>query len=63
MANLPAIIRATRASAAALARMQKHRRALHASRYVHDQRKAQRAYNRACADYDRAQAILADNPL
>lgn len=64
MTNLPAIVRATRASASALAAMQR----LHRIVRDRDAEKATRvraaqAYVRAHRRYDRAQEILAANPL
>ena len=66
MANLPAIIKATRASAAALASMSKHERAQRDALRAHDmdaRARALRAYRAARTRYENAQAVLFTNPL
>jgi len=62
MADLAAIIRATRASASALRRMQT---ASLLCKHTHgaDYKASRKAYDRAKRDYERAQTILANNPL
>lgn len=63
MADLVAIVRATRASAAALARMQTLGRKLAPMHAVGNRVELKRAYDRAERAYHRAQATLARNPL
>lgn len=59
MSNLVAIIRATRKSAKAIDRMARTGRIYRETQTP----EALKAYRRACADYTRAQATLAANPL
>lgn len=63
MANLPAIVRATRASASALARMQYAARRIRTARWQDDKAQAENALARATRAYERAQLILANNPI
>jgi hypothetical protein len=63
MTDLVAIVRATRASAKALERMQEHSRAARQWADHATTKKRIAAYQRACRDYERAQQTLADNPL
>lgn len=63
MTDLIAIVRATRASASALARMQRYARKLAPMHAVGNRVALQKAYQRAERDYNRAQATLARNPL
>lgn len=63
MSDLVAIIRATRASANALARMQRYARKLAPMHAVANRAALQKAYQRAERDYNRAQITLARNPL
>lgn len=89
MPNLPAIVRATRASASALASMARHARAAADARatIAHNHRMVARghisadaaamgnqialaskhaamlAHKRACGRFERAQLILANNPI
>jgi hypothetical protein len=63
MANLVAVVRATRASAKALERMQRNYRLAREWSDHATTKKRIAAYQRACRDYARAQATLAQNPL
>jgi hypothetical protein len=63
MANLPAIIRATRQSAMAIERMQRANRLVRTARWKNDLESALKSYKRAERDYIRAQTILDNNPL
>lgn len=63
MANLPAIVRATRASASALERMQHISRKLAPMRTIGNRVELNRALDRARRDYERAQTILTNNPI
>lgn len=63
MADLVAIVRATRASANALARMQRYARKLEPLKTMGNRPEVKAAYERAHRDYKRAQRTLADNPL
>jgi len=63
MANLVAIVRATRASAKALERAQHHYLLAREWSDHATTKKRIAAYQRAWRDYERAQRVLADNPL
>jgi len=63
MANLVAIVRATRASARSLARMQSIGRKLSTMHSMGNRPDLVKSYRRAERDYARAQATLAQNPL
>ena len=67
MADYAAIVRATRASANAVTRMTRHAILCHRTECGRDAdislEQAKKRYDRARRDYDRAQAILAANPL
>ena len=63
MPNLPAIVRATRASANALSRMQRANHLVRTARWKSDLEDALKAYKRAERAYIRAQDILDANPL
>lgn len=62
MTNLATVVRATRASAKAIARMQHYSILCRHARGA-DYKALRRAYDRAKADYERAQRALAANPL
>ena len=63
MTNLVAIVRATRASAKAVERMQRCARLISSARWISDRSDAERAYRLAERAYARAQAVLKANPL
>lgn len=63
MTDLIAIVRATRASAKALERMHRYGAKLGRLGTIGNLPELRKAYARACRDYERAQAILAANPL
>ena len=63
MTDLAAIVKATRASANALDRMQRYGRRLAPMHAAGNRVELRRAYDLARRDYERAQAVLAANPL
>lgn len=63
MADLIAIVKATRRSALAIARMQRWNHQLGDSRSLQESRDCERKYQRARRDFAAAQAVLAANPL